>query len=138
MLCINPVESTWTQIHAGWAKWLGSNSADVDRLEKQYSEIFRWLAGVQIDFDYGDEDHLQRWGRVQEKYGIPHLEVGKCWYWVVVVAGMETMRALRLLLDFADAGGRVIFAGNPPAYVNAEASHEAVEKKSGGDCRRVH
>ena len=33
VLVINPVESTWAQIYAGWAKWLGSNSPDIDRLE---------------------------------------------------------------------------------------------------------
>ena len=130
VLVINPVESTWAQIHAGWAKWLGSNSPDIDRLEKQYAEIFRWLTSAQIDFDYGDEDHLQRWARVDEHApgGGPVLHLGKCDYRVVVVAGMETIRTstLELLKKFAAANGTVVFAGEPPAYVDAEPSEKAV------------
>ncbi len=131
VLVINPVESTWAQIHAGWAKWLGSNSPDIDQLERQYAEIFRWLTSAQIDFDYGDEDHLQRWARVDEHPlgGGPVLRLGKCDYRVVVVAGMETIRAstLEILKNFAAARGQVIFAGGPPAHVNAEPSDEATQ-----------
>ena len=136
VLVVNPVESAWAQIHVGWARWLGSNSPDVDRLEERYAEVFRWLTGAQIDFDYGDEDHLHRWGQVDARPGGPVLTVGRGEYRVVLVAGLETIRAstLALLRRFADAGGTVLFAGPPPAYVDARPSPEAARLARG---RRV-
>ena len=136
VLVVNPVESTWAQIYAGWTRWLGSNSPDVDRLEKQYVEIFRWLTGAQIDFDYGDEDHLGRLAQVDARPDGPVLTVGRGEYRVVLVAGLETVRAgtLELLRRFAEAGGKVLFAGPPPAYVDARPSPDAARLAEG---RRV-
>ena len=142
VLVLNPVESTWAQVYAGWSTWLGSNSPAVDTLERQYAQVFRWLTGAQIDFDYGDEDHLHRWGRVEPAAGAgeggdgPMLVLGECAYRVVVVAGVETIRGstLDLLRRFAEAGGAVVFAGEPPAYVDALPSGEAVRLAEG---RRV-
>ena len=127
VLVVNPVESTWAQIYAGWARWLGSNNPDVDALEERYAECFRWLTGAGIDFDYGDEDHLKRWARIESRPGGPVIVLGLCEYRVAVVAGAETIRGstLALLREFADAGGTVLFAGPPPAHVDALPSPEA-------------
>lgn len=131
VLVVNPVESLWAQIHGGWADWLGAVTEPVLELEKRYAELYHWLTGAQIDFDYGDEDHLARFGAVQAGEGTegPKLRLGHGRYRAVVVAGMETMRAatLQLLEDFREAGGQVIFAGPAPEHLDAELSARPAE-----------
>lgn len=118
VLVIHPVESLWAQIHVGWATWLRATDPHVLALEKKFTDVFAWLCGAQIDFDYGDEEHIAR-RAVIEPSG--ELILGPMRYRVVVVAGMETMRAstLNVLRRFREEGGTVIFAGLPPRHVDA-------------------
>jgi hypothetical protein len=119
VLVINPVESTWAQIHVNWATWLQANDPEVEKLEDAYRKVFSALAGAQIDFDYGDEAHLAEHGAVDATDA--SLRLGAMRYRVVVVGGAETLRGstLRLLQEFRQAGGIVIFAGPPPTHLDA-------------------
>ena len=130
VLVINPVESIWAGISAGWATWLESADPGMSGLESSYRDLFSWLTAAQIDFDYGDEDHLARLGRVD---GI-HLHLGEMAYRTVIVSGMETLRAstLGLLGNFREAGGNVLFIGNPPSHVDARPSADAIAFASAG------
>jgi hypothetical protein len=121
VLVLSPVESAWAQVHTGWAMWLDSVDPDVKRLDAIYADLFHWLCGAQIDFDYGDENHLARLSALDATGKVPALTLGKGRYRAVIVAGMETIRATTLerLAAFADAGGTVIFAGPPPSHVDA-------------------
>ncbi|HEY2343849.1 MAG TPA: hypothetical protein VGH90_12485, partial [Chthoniobacteraceae bacterium] len=127
VLVVNPVESAWAQIHPGWARWLGAVDPELERLELVYRELFGWFAAAHLDFDYGDEDHLARFGKIEGDVGQPVFRVGAASYRVVVVAGMITMRrsTLHLLNAFQAAGGAVIFAGSPPGYLDAIPSESA-------------
>ncbi|OUS72188.1 hypothetical protein B1748_25375 [Paenibacillus sp. MY03] len=122
ILVLNPIESLWCQVYPGWSKGLLVQSPEVQQLEEVYKETFQWLAGAQIDFDYGDEEMMGRMARVaaDESNGTI-LQLGQSVYRAVVVAGMTTMRlsTLKLLHSFREAGGKVIFAGAPPAYIDA-------------------
>lgn len=124
VLVINPVESLWAQIHVDWATWLRTTDPAITALEEVYQKVFAALAGAQIDFDYGDEAHLAEHASIDPTDSTLHL--GTMRYRVVLVAGMETLRAstLRLLQDFRRAGGTVIFAGPPPIYIDAHHSTE--------------
>lgn len=119
VLVLNPVESLWSQIRVNWATWLSATDENVRRLEQVYQDVFTELCGAQVDFDYGDEAHLGAHGAVAKAER--QLVLGSMRYGVVVVAGMETMRAstLKLLREFQAAGGTVIFAGAPPTHVDA-------------------
>jgi hypothetical protein len=122
ILVLNPVESVWCQIYPGWSKKLAVQSPEVKRLEKIYADTFHWISGAQMDFDYGDEEMLGRLACIQyNKAGQPILKFGEATYSTVVITGMLTIRSttLQLLQQFVDAGGKVIFAGEPPAYVDA-------------------
>lgn len=123
-LVVNPVESVWCQIYPGWSFYLGPQGDAVKKLEEQYADIFHWLQGAQIDFDYGDEEMMSRLASIEQSPEGPVLVVGKARYRQVVAGGMTTMRSttLKLLEDFAAAGGKVIFAGDAPAYLDAVAS----------------
>ena len=124
VLLLNPIESLWCQAYAGWAKWIGNASPDVEPYEERYRELFHFLTDRQIDFDYGEEEMLSRLASVETENGAPVLRVGKAVYRVAVVANMLTVRptTLSLLHAFAERGGAVLFCGEVPAYVNAVPS----------------
>ncbi len=125
VLVVNPVESVWCQVYPGWAHMLGARSPEVQELEKQYLNTFHTLLGSQMDFDYGDEEMLGRLGGVQDG----QLSLGQAAYRVAVVSGMTTIRSTTLdkLEQFINAGGTVVFCGEPPAYVDAQPSERARE-----------
>ena len=124
VLVINPVESLWCQIHAGWANSLSPTTDAVKALETGYAQLFEWLAGAQIDFDYGDEEMLSRLAKVDAENGLTVLRFGQAVYRTVVIGRQTSMRAstLRLLESFTDAGGEVVFIGEPPTHMDALAS----------------
>lgn len=121
ILIVNPVESAWVNIYPGWCSGLGTESPDVRRIERIYFDTFFLLCGARLDFDYGDEDFLARLAAVEEDERGVCLRVGRSRYRSVLVTGMITIRSttLRLLREFADRGGRVVFAGELPGYVDA-------------------
>lgn len=127
VLVLNPIESVWCQAGVGWANGLSAKAKETQELEKAYREVFFWLAGSHIDFDYGDEEMFARLCKVERASDVPVLRFGKADYRAVVVPAMTTIRAtsLKLMDDFRQAGGRVIFLGEPPAYVDAEKSKAA-------------
>jgi len=124
LLVINPVESLWCQVHADWTHNIATpKDAAVQEIERAYFDLFHWLAGAQIDFDYGDEEMMSRLCRIEKDAdGRPVLWVGQAPYRAVLVGKMTTIRVdtLMTLYKFHRAGGKVIFAGAPPAYVDAK------------------
>ena len=134
VLMLNPIESVWCQAYAGWAQWIGNASPDVAPYEQRYAQLFHYLTDSQIDFDYGEEDMMARMGSVDEINGAPVLRVGKATYKTVIVSNMLTIRptTLALLREFMAKGGKVIFCGDVPAYVNAIASDEPAKLSEQG------
>ncbi|WP_213649528.1 glycosyl hydrolase [Paenibacillus sp. J23TS9] len=129
LLVINPVESLWGQIYPGWSRGLSAVSRKVQELEQRYQDNFHYLAGGQIDFDYGDEEMLGRLYNIgKDRDGSAVLHVGQAAYRAVLVTGMMTMRrsTLQILKQFRDAGGTVIFAGDAPGHMDALASDEVI------------
>lgn len=133
-LVISPIESVWGMAYPGWTNWLFSRDDGVDALEKKYEELFYMLMGAQIDFDYGEEAMMARLAHITSENGIPVLKVGEAAYKTVVVSGLLTMResTLRLLREFRAFGGKVIFAGEAPAYLGGEPSE--LPEKFAADC----
>ncbi len=123
LLVLNPVESLWCQIHVDWTYNIAMpRDAAVQEIEKAYRDLFHWLAGAQIDFDYGDEEMMSRLCRIEpDENGRAVLWVGQAPYRAVLVGKMTTIRAdtLVTLYNFHRAGGKVIFAGEAPTYVDA-------------------
>ena len=138
LLVLNPVESVWSQSYLGWANWIfpDKNAQDVLRLEQHYTDLFHILTGNHIDFDYGEEQMLERHYSVsKDADGTPLLHLGEMSYRAVVISGMETIRpsTLRILNEFASAGGKLIFPGKVPSYINAvkDDAPAALAKKYG-------
>ncbi|TVP80197.1 MAG: hypothetical protein EA353_04530, partial [Puniceicoccaceae bacterium] len=111
----------------GWASWLGSNSAVVDELEAKFATLYHWLLDAQVDFDYGDEEQMDRLGSVEVIDDEPFFKLGQMHYRCVVVGGVDTLRSSTLdaLRRFSRAGGSVVFAGSAPHYIDALPSDAA-------------
>lgn len=127
VLLLNPIETIWCQAYVGWAKWIFNNSEDIAPFEERYAEISRMLIGNHIDYDYGEEEMMSRMASCEvNENGEAVLKVGKASYKTVIVTNMLTIRptTLKLLNEFAAIGGRVIFSGFLPSYVNAVKSEE--------------
>ena len=133
LLVLNPVESVWARVYSGAFERLEGIDPQIRRLEEQYAETFRMLQGARIDFDYGEEDIMERHGEVRNG----KLWIKNCCYDKVLISGMDIMRksTLKLLETFVKAGGEVIFAGELPGYVDALPSEEI--KEFANCCTRV-
>ncbi len=109
---IHPVESLW--LHWGPSSQTG---ADRERLDSIFENVTRWLLFGGIDFDYISEALLPD----QCAEGSNPLKVGEMKYDAIVVAGCETLRktTLERLSAFRRKGGKLIFAGDPPKYLDA-------------------
>ncbi len=134
-LVLNPIESVWAQIYLGWANWIIPTDGGVQKLEDHYRRLSEYLIRNHIDYDYGEEQMMHQMAEViTDEYGKAALRIGKAVYHTVIVSGMQTIRpsTLDILRRFMDMGGRVIFAGKAPGYVDAVKSSEPAELAAKG------
>ncbi|MDP6490325.1 MAG: glycosyl hydrolase [Kiritimatiellia bacterium] len=135
LLVIHPIES-------GWVK-LGD---DAHAYDQALIDLRDTLLKATIDFDYGEEDILARHASVRKgaaRGAALHkspgpacraepcsalLRVGKAQYTTVLVPSLITIRSttLKLLGRFLKAGGRVVFAGEVPRFVDGERTDRVV------------
>ena len=112
---IHPVQSYW--LHFG-----PQEQTDLVRstLEQHFHDVTDWLLKGSIDFDFICESLLPD----QCEKGSAPLQVGKMAYDVIIVPECETVRATTLdrLEAFLDDGGKLIFMGDAPKYVDAVPS----------------
>jgi len=124
VMIVYPIESVAAQIGLGWANGQTGAAPHVRDLESAYEQVFHWLNGSHVDFEYGDEEMMSRMASVGKDTRGPLFRFGQAVYRTVVVPKLVTMRSstLRLLSQFQSAGGKVVFVGEPPAYVDAVKS----------------
>lgn len=137
VLVINPIESIWCRTYLGWAQWISPVSPLAHETEAAYQKLFNILIHNHIDFDYGEEQMMIPRTTVEKTADGAILHVGEASYKTVIVSGMITVRptTLKILKEFRDAGGKIVFAGEVPAYVDAVLSDESEKLASG--CIRV-
>ena len=125
---IHPIETYW--LHFGPKE---NTAAIRERLDEQFADINKWLLEGLIDFDYICESTLPN----QLAEITDTLQVGKMKYSAIVVAGCETLRrsTLEILEEYQQAGGKIIFVGDAPKYIDAKKSDEG--KKLYDKCKRV-
>lgn len=124
LLVIHPVESMWMQVKIGWR-----GKTETNALDDAHAKLTESLLSQHLDFDFGDEEHIGRLGKVTKQKGYPAFHLGKAAYKAVLVPQLITMRktTLALLKKFKAAGGTVVFAGTPCIYVDAVESRDVVE-----------
>ena len=109
---IHPIESYW--LHYGPESVTSSLRNNIDL---KFDNIVNWLLFETIDFDFVCESSLPQIGSVSNG----KFNVGKMSYSTILVPSCETLRSttVKLLDEFVKQGGRVIFAGDVPKYVDA-------------------
>ena len=125
---VHPIESYW--INFGPIDQTGEHrSAIGDR----FTELTNWLLFGFMDFDFICESLLPE----QYKDSESGFTVGEMKYNTVIVPYLETIRGttLAMLKKFRERGGRVIFMGKAPEYVDAVPSDEA--KKFAAECEHT-
>lgn len=108
---IHPIESMW--LNYG----INKNTADTRReLDETFQNIAKWLLFGSIDFDYICESTLESLAESGK--------VGAMQYNAVLVPGCLTLRktTVTFLENFRKLGGKVIFAGARPKYIDGELS----------------
>lgn len=124
---IHPIESYW--LHWG----PGATTLEIrNQMENNFQDLIKWLLLNQLDFDYISESMFPDACKKVEK----PIRVGKMKYDVIVVPALETIRSTTVerLDAFVKAGGRVIFMGECPTYVDCgdntavKSLYEAAEK----------
>ena len=118
---IHPVESYW--LHFGP---LETTAVIRRQLEESFKTMIDWLLFGSIDYDYISEALLpsQYGGCAGEA-----LAVGEMKYETILVSGCETLRSstVKILKEFVKNGGKVVFVGDMPKYVDAQPSEEIQE-----------
>lgn len=128
LLVISPIESVFAQVGIKTFSGLSPASPELIEIEQNYTDLFDWIEGAHYDFDYGDEEMMSRLCSVsKDEDGDPCIQFGQMKYKSVFVGNMKTMRSstLALLKEFAEAGGKIILAGDAPCMVDVECSDEA-------------
>ena len=115
---VHPVESYW--LH-----WGPSEQTKIvrEQMEQNFASLTEILLFGSIDFDFLCESQLPS---LCDK-GTSPLKVGQMEYDTVIVPACETLRAstLQRLEEFEKAGGRLIFIGKCPTYIDAVRSDAA-------------
>jgi len=109
---IHPVESYWLY-------WGNQRQTSVVRqdLETNFTNIIDWLLYNLIDFDFISESILS----TDDQSCADGFHMGEMTYQTVVVPECHTLRktTMKKLQEFEEHGGKVIFMGDTPKYVDA-------------------
>ena len=124
---VHPIESYW--LHCGPEE---ETQPARQQLEAQFQQLCSWLLFDLVDFDYISESLLPS---LCPQGGAP-LRVGEMAYDLILVAGCETLRSTTLarLQAFAEAGGSLVFMGDPPALLDAAPSGEPARLAAKARC----
>lgn len=117
---IHPIESFW--MYYG-PQDTGSNIRKT--LDKNFEDITLWLADSMVEYDFISESLLPK----QCKNVSDKLNVGEMNYGTILVPGCKTIRrtTFNLLKEFAEKGGKLIFVGECPNYIDAIPTDEVKE-----------
>ena len=112
---IHPIESYW--LHFGPKDQTAGIRGQMD---ENFQNLTDWLLHGAIDFDFICESLLPE----QCQQGSAPLQVGCMAYDTILVPNCQTLRSTTLerLEAFREAGGRLIFIGEPPKYADAVPS----------------
>ena len=126
---IHTIESFWLLYGP-----LDQTATARSQAEQDFLTLPEWLIGGLIDFDYISESLLPEQGGGTEG---KKFRVGEMAYSTVVIPPTITLRSSTLarLEAFADAGGRVLFAGDVATLCDAVPSERAA--KLAARCERI-
>jgi hypothetical protein len=112
-LLLHPMKS-------GWVVYDGNNNDEIKKLDTDFIQASELLSDLHIDYHYGDETIIEKYGRVEES----NFVIGNCKYKVVFLPSMVTIdeNTLNLLSEFAQKGGKIISLGEVPRLCGGKES----------------
>jgi hypothetical protein len=120
VLLIQPTTTAWLyQADATQAKQL-------KQLGDQFQSLLNLFERTQVEYDIGCEDIMTRHAAVKTAVKPAFLTVGgRAYDRVVLPPGTENLneKTMKLLEDYAAAGGRVFCCGTPPSLVDGRPSN---------------
>lgn len=124
---IHPIESYWL-----YRASKGETGALCDEMEERFQNLAKWLLTGSVDFDYIAESLLEDLC----KEGDNPLNVGKMKYDTIIVADCITLRpyTIKILNEFKNAGGKLIFAGDRPYLSMGKPCEDAVGLSENAVC----
>lgn len=119
---IHPVESYWLF----WGPKEQTEEVR-DEMDENFIKMINWMLYGTIDFDFIAESLLPSLNEGQED--VPTLKAGCMNYDVILVPNCKTIRGttLEILEKFKARGGRIVFTGETPMYVDAYPSTRGKE-----------
>lgn len=121
VLLLHPVSSAWACFSAPMkGEHPERKNEEVNRLNSELTYLVECLLEGHRDFDLGDEFVMERHSSVEGD----RLRVGEQEYELVVVPPSLTWSSftLRLLREFVEGGGKLLFVGQVPTHVDGEPS----------------
>ena len=99
------------------------SAAYLEQQEKEHQDLIHWLLYAGIDFDFLNEALLP----TQVTECSQNLKVGEMEYRAIVIPPIKTIRSttLEILEAFLAKGGKIIFTGKCPLYVDGMLSDRA-------------
>lgn len=113
---IHPIESYWLCFGPD------EQTAEIRKqLETQFNQTIEWLLFGLIDFDFISEAMIPQ---LYNGITTNSLNIGEMQYDAIVVPSLKTIRksTYEMLEKFASEGGKVIFMGDIPRFINAVES----------------
>lgn len=109
VLIIHPLKSAWVAYD-------NSNNEVLRGLDRDFLWISETLSDLHIDYHYGDETLIRKYGRVEGG----KFYVGQRDYQFIIMPTLLTIdqTTLNLLLEFLNQGGHVVSVGGFPSLVN--------------------
>lgn len=114
---IHPIESYWLDYGPQ-----NTSSEVKNNAVKNFDDLCRWLYQTHVDYDLICEEMIPKHASVSGK----NLNVGLSKYSTVIVPNVKTLRATtyKLLKEFHDNGGKLIFLGDEPICIDAIPNNE--------------
>jgi hypothetical protein len=112
VLVLHPVRSGWGL----YTNHRPLDSATLNTIDKQLTELIFQLSGGHYDWDFGDEDVLAGHGSVEDS----RLRIGQMTYRLVIIPPCTTLKGstVEMLERFAAAGGQVLQVGQAPDRID--------------------
>lgn len=126
---IHPVETLYLLCNrsrlSNPQEYHGITNETLGKYDQQYDDLAEWLLGNHLDFDFADEELLIDFDCSVGSDDLgPFFTIGAMNYRAVLVPPLLTLRQSTLdkLREFAQAGGKVVFAGTPAPLIDAKPS----------------
>lgn len=130
ILVLHPSSTAWSMVGTGpygfTARGKDKDVSAVNYYGHEFNDFLGGLLKAHLDFDLGDEIIMEEAGAIRGN----RLAVKVAEYSTVVIPPIRTMleSTYQLLLDFLNAGGKIIAAGSPPTMIEGrEATAKLAE-----------